>query len=506
MLEQRNEGSKNESLAAKSSLQATNLSYFEQPVVLKQSPIWSRAVIWTLMGVTTVVITWACVAQMEEAIPAQGKLEPEGTVAEVQAPVGGVVKEILVQDGQQVNQGDLLITLDPEVAQAQQASLQKIRLTLKRENDFYQALLSGLPISRVTELSGLTSLPTGALSLTQNRAALVAENQLYRMQLSGDSQGVGLTLEQQARLRASQAELNSRTNADQLEVKQLERQLEEAKIQLASAQDLLKVEQQVLKDLTPLVEQGGLSKIQYVRQQQQTLTRQADVDRYAQELRRIEFAIAQAQQKAQTTVSFSQADILTKITNNEKQIADIDSQLTKAVVENSKRIAEIDSQLSQAKTTLRYQDLRSPVTGTVFDLQAKTPGFVTTNTEPILKIVPADALVAKVFITNRDIGFIREQMDADVRIDSFPFSEFGDVKGKLIWIGSDALPPDQIRPFYSFPAKIRLERQNLKVNNREIQLQSGMSISVNIKVRKRTVASLFTDLFAKKVESLKTVR
>jgi HlyD family secretion protein len=80
------------------------------------------------------------------------------------------------------------------------------------------------------------------------------------------------------------------------------------------------------------------------------------------------------------------------------------------------------------------------------------------------------------------------------------------VKGKLIWIGSDALPPDQANPVYRFPAKVQIEKQSLNVNGREIRLQSGMSLAANIKIRDRTVISLFTDFFVKNTESLKFVR
>jgi HlyD family secretion protein len=120
--------------------------------------------------------------------------------------------------------------------------------------------------------------------------------------------------------------------------------------------------------------------------------------------------------------------------------------------------------------------------------------------------VPDDGLVAKVYLTNKDIGFVKEGMPVDVRIDSFPFSEFGDVKGELVWIGSDALPPEQMRQFYSFPAKVRLQKQSLAVKGRPVQLQSGMSVTTNIRVRDRTVMSIFTDLFSEKTDSLKTVR
>lgn len=97
-------------------------------------------------------------------------------------------------------------------------------------------------------------------------------------------------------------------------------------------------------------------------------------------------------------------------------------------------------------------------------------------------------------------------MDVDVRIDSFPFREFGDIKGRLIWVGSDALPPDQVHPFYRFPAKVRLDRQILLIKGREVPLQSGMSVNTNIKLRKRTIMSIFTDMFMQKLESLNTVR
>ncbi|HHP7243500.1 MAG TPA: hemolysin D, partial [Elainellaceae cyanobacterium] len=71
---------------------------------------------------------------------------------------------------------------------------------------------------------------------------------------------------------------------------------------------------------------------------------------------------------------------------------------------------------------------------------------------------------------------------------------------------SDALPPDEIRPFYTFPTKIQLDQQSLVINGKEVNLQSGMSISTNIKTRERRVITIFTDLFVRKLESLKNTR
>jgi multidrug efflux pump subunit AcrA (membrane-fusion protein) len=478
---------------------------FDQPVIFQQSPLWSRAIVWGIIGVTTFVVVWAAVAKIEEAVPASGQLEPQGVVKAVQAPIEGVVTAIRVKDGDRVKKGDLLLSLDPAAAKAQLTSLQKVRTALSQENQFYQAQMGGSAPFAAEEIVRL-KLPPELTSLTKSRAALIAENQLYRLQLSGSSQGANLAPEQQAFLQSSQAELNSRVAAAKLDVGQLSRQLIQAQVQLANAKETLAVNRRILGDIEPLALEGGISRIQYLKQKQEVNTSQAEADRLVQEQERLKLAIAQSQEKLQNTLSLSQKDVLTQMADNDKRIAEIDSQLTKAMVENSKQISEIDGQLSQTQLTLKRQELRAPVDGTVFDLQAHTPGFVARASEPILKIVPDDTLTAKVFITNQDIGFVKEGMPADVRIDSFPFSEFGDIKGELVWIGSDALPPDEVRRFYSFPAKVRLKQQFLRINGREVALQSGMSVTTNLKIRERTVMSIFTNLFSDKMDSFRTVR
>ena len=75
---------------------------FEHSVVLRQSPVWSRTIMITLMGLACFGIIWACLAKIEQVIPATGQLKPEGTVKEVQAPVNGVVKSIYIKDGDEV--------------------------------------------------------------------------------------------------------------------------------------------------------------------------------------------------------------------------------------------------------------------------------------------------------------------------------------------------------------------------------------------------------------------
>jgi hemolysin D len=473
---------------------------FDQPVILKQTSLFSRAIVWGIVGVTAFVVLWASFARLEEAVPATGKLEPKESVQPIQAPVGGVVQEVLVRDGDRVQKGQVLIRFDPRASKAQRQSLEQIRNSLVQENAFYRSLFAGNAAT-----SAPINLRPEVQALAMNRVALASENQTYQAILNGSS-GENLRPDQRARVMAGRVEANSRASAAQLEVAQLQEQLNQVEVQLRVAQQTLAIDQRILNDVGPLVEEGGLARVQYLRQQQEAMKGRAEVQRLMQEKQRLQFAIAQSQQKLQNTLAVTANDLLTKMGENSKRVAEIDSQFNKAIVENEKRIAEIDSQLSQAKLQLDYQELRAPIDGVVFDLQAKGTGFVANTSEPILKIVPSNNLVAEVYITNQDIGFVQEGMHVDVRIDSFPFSEFGDIKGTVTRIGSDALPPDQINPYYRFPARVELDRQTLNTNGREIPLQSGMSISTNIITRDRTVMSIFTDLFSRRVESLKNVR
>jgi len=531
----------------------------DQAIILRQSSALSKGIVWTIVGVTTAAVVWASFATMEEVIPATGQLKPLDTVKEVQAPVNGVVQEVLVKDNDEVKKGQTLVILDSTSSAADLLSAQRIKQATIQENEFYRALLQdGLSEDELAIAVIRLKLPWQVATLAQNRAALVTENQFYQILLGNNGVPANLSPDQVARLRIARFELSTRMTAANMEIKQLEKQLLQANAQLVSAKtqliddqkifaDLekrndqslveakksLKIEEQILGSVQPLLEEGALAKMQiekqqqsvndrlqrlieqkanglveYDKQRQQIQTRFAEINRLQEEKRRLENLIDQAKAKFVNTSALTEKEIYERMADNTKKISDIDSQLTKIIVDNEKKINELNSQISRAQVTLKYQEIKSPVNGIVFDLKA-TPGYVTppNQTVPLLKIIPNDNLIAQVDITNKDIGFVRQGMIADVRIDSFPYSEFGDIKGTVLSVGSDALPPDEAHKFYRFPTRIQLDHQFLKTEDRKIALQSGMSVTANIKIReKRTVMSLFTDLFTKKIESLETVR
>ena len=169
-------------------------------------------------------------------------------------------------------------------------------------------------------------------------------------------------------------------------------------------------------------------------------------------------------------------------------------------------LADLGSKLTELQVNIRYQDVRSPVDGVVFDLKPTGPGFVAQGSEPVMKIVPFSALQAKVEIESSDIGFVRVGRPADISIDSFPATDFGVLLGTVKGIGSDAFPPDERNQTYRFPATIALDTQQLMLKSgKSLPLQVGMSLTANIKLRKVTYLQLLLGEFKDKTDSLKQI-
>ena len=175
-------------------------------------------------------------------------------------------------------------------------------------------------------------------------------------------------------------------------------------------------------------------------------------------------------------------------------------------LQQKQKVAELESKIIENAITLRYQKIKSPVDGLVFDLKPKKAGFVADPNQPILKIVPNGKLRATVEIQSNSIGFVSVGSPVDISIDSFPSSDFGVITGEIKSIGSDALPPEpRLNKGYRFPAKISLDNQYLELKNKkQLPLQVGMSLTANIKLRKVSYLQLLLNTFQEKSDALRT--
>jgi HlyD family secretion protein len=191
----------------------------------------------------------------------------------------------------------------------------------------------------------------------------------------------------------------------------------------------------------------------------------------------------------------------------QRQLAELDAQFATTIKENQRQLIQVNSQLNQTKIDLKNQDLRAPVDGVVFNLGPKLPGVVAQAGQALLQVVPNESLTARVQVANSDIANIRVGLPVDVRIDAYPFTEFGSVKGVISKVGSEAvkLNNDDPRP-PSFPVEIRLERQFLERKNERFTLTPGMSLNAMIKVRQRAPISYVTEEITKAFDGFKSVR
>ncbi len=359
-------------------------------VVLQQSRFWARGISWALIGVTGFALGWLALAKTEEIVTAPGKLEPLGVVKDVQMPVGGVVDQVLVKEGDRVKKGQLLLKLDTEATQDRKASVEKTILFKEQQLSLKQE------------------------ELTRYLAVNDTEQQVLR--------------------------------------------------------DSLLLEQEVLSRLDKLNREGATAELQFLQQRN-----------------KVQEVAGQLQQ------------------------AKVERLRQRAILEQGSRelesnLADLRSKLIELNVNIRYQAIRAPEAGLVFELKPKSKGFVAETSEPVMKIVPFDRLEARVEVPSKDIGFVQVGKAADISIDSFPASDFGVLQGTVRKIGSDALPPDQLKQFYRFPVDIRLSSQQLKLKSGAIlPLQVGMSLTANVKLRKVTYLQLLLSDFKDKAKSLQRI-
>ena len=241
----------------------------------------------------------------------------------------------------------------------------------------------------------------------------------------------------------------------------------------------LRLQTEILERYKQLEAAGAFSEVQYLNQQN---------------------IVAETRGKLLQT----KADLLRQIALLDQQTAQLKSEL-----------ADLKGRLVESKVTLRYQQLRSPVDGVIFDLKPTSRGFTAQSTQTVMKVVPIGSLEAEVEVPSNKIGFVRVPsgcpddrevcMDADISIDSFPSTDFGVLKGKVTRIGSDALEPNpqEQRQELSFPVTIELNDQQLKLKSgSSLPLQVGMSLTANIKLRKVSYLQLLLGEFQNKAESL----
>jgi hemolysin D len=400
-----------------------------------------------LIALVAGLVAWMAFGRLDIVAVAEGKLVPASYLKIVQPAEQGIVKEILVKEGELVREGQLLVRMDPVQTEADmrsvEADYQNKRVALRR----IDAQLAGKP--------------------------------LY--QDKGDPPGLFAQV---------QAQYASNVGAYENALAQERAVLEKARHDRAGALATKAKLEQTLphyieqeKAFEKLRRDGFAGRIMYTDKQRERIEKEQD-------LRTQEAAIGASE---------------SLIEQSEKKIAQIAAdyrrQLQTERVETAAQVAKLAQELAKQSHRRELLELRAPQAGLVKDLATHTAGTVTAPGTILMTLVPqGDKLVAEVWVSNEDIGFVRPGQPAKLKLAAFQFQKYGLLEGRVLHINADATeapspntrsdaPSGRDRPMgpLAFRALLELASQELAADGRRYALRPGMQVAGEIHLGTRTI-------------------
>jgi len=395
---------------------------------------------WTMRIIVAffcVALLWACLGMLDIVAVAPGKMVVDSRTKIVQPAETAVVRRILVRDGQKVKAGQPMIELDAtttgaELAQAGEA-LTEARLAALRLSALAKAIDSGTP----PRLAAAPDVPTGRFAAEQD----LATSQFDALQAKRHNL--------QATIAQRRAELQTTRDA-------IEPLAESARISRTRAEDYAK-----------LVEGKYVGRHDYLLREQERIAAERDLATQRNRLHEIDSSLIAAEEELRMLVTDFRRQTLDELREAEQQIGQGTPELAKAGQRD------------------RLMTLRAPVDGTVQQLAVHTVGGVVTPAQELLAVVPQEALEVEATVLNKDIGFVRPGQPVTVKIESFPYTRYGYLTGKVVSVSHDAAQDENLG--LVFPARIRLDGSTLDIDGVVVAMSAGMTLSAEIKTGKRRV-------------------
>ena len=400
-----------------------------------------------LVALLAAVLLWTVLGRLDIVAVADGKLVPSSYLKIVQPAEQGIVKEILVREGEKVEAGQVLIRMDAALTDADVKAIQSEydnkRLALRR----IDAQLSGSPLQRERgDPSGL---------FEQVRSQYSANVRAYESAL------------------AQERSLLDKTRND-----------------LAAAQATKEKLEQVLphyveqeRAFEKLQKGGFAGRIMYGDKQRERIEKEQDLRTQEFTIRSNRALIAQSEQK------------IAQIT------ADYRRQLQTERVEQAAQLERASQELAKLSHRHELLELRAPQAGVVKDLATHTAGTVAAPGTILMTLVPeGDKLVAEIWIANQDVGFVREGQRAKLKLTAFQFQKYGLLEGRVVHVNADATEAPSAntrsdalsgrdRPMgpLAFRALVELAGQQLVADGERYALQPGMQVAGEIHLGTRSI-------------------
>jgi hemolysin D len=387
-----------------------------------------------------IMLAWAILGRVDVVAVAEGKTIPSGRSKTVQAAEAAVVASILVEDGQTVAAGDVLVRFDPTQVGAERESIAQQLAEAQVTAARLRALLGNVPLEAT--LSAFQPPPGADPALVEGqRNLLVTEVRDHAAKLAQIDDEIRSREAQQAQIAASIGKLDRVIPL------------------LAEAETARRT----------LLETGSGSRLTWLETKQQLVE--------VEEERRIQ------------TFQLAEAASGIAETRSRRDSLETDFRLTKTreLSEADRAAVSLAQELVKADRTRQNMTVRAPIDGKVQQLALYTVGGVVQPAEPLMIIVPNDdTLEVEARLQNRDIGFVRVGQPVELKVETFAFTRYGLIPGEVQSISGDGVM-DEKTGQVQYPARIRLLSSTMMVDGRDVALGPGMNVTVEVKTGSRRV-------------------
>lgn len=401
---------------------------------LQQEPLRARALLYVTALILILLLLWAALASVDEVARGEGKVIPSSQLQVIQSFDGGVVAEILVREGQIVNEGDLLLRIDPT------------RFISSFRENRVQFLSLQARAARLQALTARTDLKFSQELLDEAPNIANHERKLYE---------------------SNRSELDEQLVIARSQLEQREEELNEVRAKVVQAERAFELVTQELNVTRPLLTSGAISEVEILRLEREAARAKGELNQAQSQFLRLQSAVEESQGKLR------EVDL---VANNTWR-AELSETLGKLSALTASGVGLADR--------IKFAEIRAPVRGTIQRLFVNTVGGVVQPGNEVLEMVPLDdQLVIEAKVSPRDIAFLHPGQQAIVKFTAYDFVVYGGLNGTLEHISPDTITDERDNTFYL--VRVRTERAGFDPS---LPIMPGMTTQVDILTGKKTVLS-----------------
>lgn len=400
---------------------------------LQQDPIRARWFLYVVLLAIVALLVWAYFAPIDEVTRGAGRVIPTSQLQRVQTYDGGVVQDILVREGERVEQGQVLMRIDPTRYLANFRENRSQIQSLQARAERLRALVTDTPFAPSEELRA------------QAPDIVAQEREAYE---------------------SAREELREQENVLGDRIRQREEELREARARRDTAQREANMASQELNLTRPLLQSGAVSEVEVLRLRREVSRATGERDQAAAAVSRLQAAVEEAETQLRELGAERRNDWRNDLSQT---IGDLSA---------------LEESGTGLQDRVRLAEIRSPVDGVVQRLNINTLGGVAQPGQEVVEIVPSDdQLVVEARIAPQDIAFLRPGQPATIKLTAYDFAIYGGLEAELERISADTITDDNDNTFYL----VRVRSTEDASAHPEMEVIPGMTAQVDIMTGKRTV-------------------